>query len=118
VDVDEQRRAVEEAADFLREILVDGEKPAKEVIREAKKAGISETTLKRARKGVVHPHKAKVLGGKRGEAPWVWTLVEGQEAHDPSQTSNDLLYPSEKEPKNQEFTDKIKEVHVATFNGI
>jgi hypothetical protein len=67
--VEEERNPVEEAQDFLRDILADGEKPAKEVLSEARKAGISEATLKRARTGLVRSYNAQVVGGKRGEVP-------------------------------------------------
>jgi hypothetical protein len=114
--MEEERSAVEEAADFLREFLSDGEKPAKEVISEAKKSGISETTLKRARAGRVRSRKAQVVGGKRGEAPWVWSLKEDQDTLEPSQRSNDLLYLSETAPINQQLPDTFKEGHMTFFN--
>jgi AAA domain len=111
--VDEERSAVEEAADFLCDFLAEGEKPAKEVVREAKKAGISEITLKRARKGRVHARKAQVAGEEKGKAPWVWSLKED---HDP-QRPDDPLYSSRKTLKNQELPGEIKEDHMTLFNG-
>ncbi len=116
--VDEERSAVEEAQNFLQDILAAGEKPAKEVRREAKKAGISEATLKRARVGLVRSHKAHVVGGKRGEAPWVWALIQGdQGGDDTSLASNELLYTLEKSPQIQSFALDDKEAHMSAFNA-
>jgi hypothetical protein len=83
--MDEERSAVEEAEDLLRETLADGEKPAKVVFREAKRAGVSERTLRRAKKGLVKVRKAQVPGQARGTGPWMWSLVaekSGQAAQD------------------------------------
>jgi RecA-family ATPase len=50
---DEERNALREAEDFLRELLGDGSKPeAKAVIRLAKEAGIAEKPLRRAAKRI------------------------------------------------------------------
>jgi hypothetical protein len=116
--VEDERIAVEEARGFLQDILADGEKPAKEVFSEAKKAGISEATLKRARAGLVRSHKADVTGGKRGEAPWVWTLVQGDQGGDDHALAVDeLLYRSVESVQNQSIALGNKEAHVSAFNG-
>jgi hypothetical protein len=116
--VDEERSAVEEAQNFLQDILAEGEKPAKEVLREARKAGISEATLKRARMGLVRSHKAHVVGGKRGEAPWMWTLIQGDQGGDDTSLASDkLLYRLEKSPQTQSFALDDKEAHMSAFNG-
>ena len=63
--------AGDEAAAFLRELLADGPLPARKVFEEAKKAGIGEITLRRAkaREGVV-AHKV----GFQGAAQWLWSI--------------------------------------------
>ncbi len=66
----EERAAGDEAAAFLRELLADGPLPARKVFEEAKKAGIGEITLRRAkaRVGVV----AQKVGFQNG-AQWLWS---------------------------------------------
>jgi hypothetical protein len=61
-----------EAEEFIRHELRDGARPAKEVSRVARQAGIAERTLRRARKRLgIKPRK----GGM--EAGWEWALPEG-----------------------------------------
>ncbi|GAG35008.1 unnamed protein product, partial [marine sediment metagenome] len=67
---DPQERS--EATDWLREALTDSPRPAKELFVEAKKDGISEGTLKRAKRELdVKAEKPSWQGG------WVWRLPEG-----------------------------------------
>ena len=69
---DPQERS--EAADWLRNALAEGPQPAKELFAEAKKNGIREGTLKRAKK------ELGVKAEKSGwESPWVWRLPEGEQ---------------------------------------
>jgi hypothetical protein len=67
-NADEPSR-LEEACDFLRERLADGPVPAGELLAMAVTSGISEITLRRAKKAVGVRH-AKL--GMRG--PWAWLL--------------------------------------------
>jgi putative DNA primase/helicase len=61
--------ALREAKDFLRETLAAGPRAAKDVEQEAKAAGITAATLRRARKALkVDAHKDGFQG------PWTWTL--------------------------------------------
>jgi RecA-family ATPase len=67
----EDRDAGSDAAGFLREALREGERPAEDVLREARKAGVAEATLKRAKKRV------GVLVRKEGfgsAGRWLWSL--------------------------------------------
>lgn len=73
---DEQRSARDEAVEWLREALADGPVAAKELQRQAKDAGLSWTTIKRA-KG-----QAGAVSKRDGFAPdsgWRWSL--DQEDH-------------------------------------
>jgi hypothetical protein len=115
--MDEERSATEEAIDFLRDILADGEKPAKDVIREAKRAGISEITLRRAKAGIVHPHKAHTVGGKRGEGPWVWTLLDDQASSLPPQRNDDHVEHIEERQINQCVPTDFLDGHVSIMNN-
>jgi AAA domain/Domain of unknown function (DUF3854) len=63
---EDERSAVDEAKDFLRDFLGNGPQTAKVVAREARKAGISEITLRRAKAGIVRLLKVSVAGGERG----------------------------------------------------
>lgn len=67
---EEERSALDEAVDFLREELADGQRrPAGDLFKEARKVGISDRTLQRARKRLgIETAKA---GFGRG---WEWWL--------------------------------------------
>jgi hypothetical protein len=79
---EDERSTVEEAAYFLRNTLEDGPVPTKEVKREARKAGISDATLRRAK------DRLGVRAGKRGghfgsnEQCWVWFLPRPEDAQE------------------------------------
>ncbi|MBI5197931.1 MAG: AAA family ATPase [Nitrospirae bacterium] len=71
----EERSALDEAQDFLRDLLSDGPVEVKEIQKQIRGAGIAERTLHRAK---------KVLGvhaRKQGYKPsvWVWFLEDGQD---------------------------------------
>jgi hypothetical protein len=70
----EERSALSEAQEFLREALSDGPQPAAEVRQEADSAGIAKRTLDRARQslGVVAEREGEA--GKRGGGKWLWRL--------------------------------------------
>jgi hypothetical protein len=68
----EERGALAEARAFLEDYLLEGPKPAGEIIEAGKEAGISSTTLKRA-KGVL-----RVRSFKRS-AQWLWAAAASEE---------------------------------------
>jgi hypothetical protein len=72
----EERSALSEAQEFLREVLADGLVLAKDAQEEARGAGIAERTLKRARSslGVVAQRKGEL--GQQGGGRWYWRLPE------------------------------------------
>jgi hypothetical protein len=79
----EDTSARQDAAQFLKQVLADGELPAKQVLSEAREYGISEITLRRAAKEL-HVDIAR-LGerGKKGGGQWVWRLPpEGKDLDD------------------------------------
>jgi len=68
----EEVGAVEEAEDFLREILAGGPVPVNEIHDAARAQGIALTTLKRAKK------QLRIGSDKKGmKAGWVWFIPEG-----------------------------------------
>ena len=68
----DERTERDDAADFLRELLLGGVRvPAAQVFKEAKAAGISERTLKRAKRDLgIKPEKEGF--GDRGRWMWFW----------------------------------------------
>jgi hypothetical protein len=77
---EDERSAVEEAEEFLRDYLSDGARqPAAEIYKEAAKLRIADTTLKRARRklGV----KTEKAGFNRG---WEWWLASTKSSTSPS----------------------------------
>lgn len=64
--------ALEEAVEFLKEVLACGSKPASEIKDEAVEQGVSESTLNRAKRKL--KIKANREGGSKGQ--WVWCLPE------------------------------------------
>jgi hypothetical protein len=67
----EERSQREEAATWLREALADGPRPAKEILKEARRNGFTEVTLQRAKRDL-RMQSVKTGFGKTGE--WCWTL--------------------------------------------
>jgi hypothetical protein len=67
LDEPEERTERDEAADWLLAFLADGAKPAEDVLRAAKKNGIAEKTLRRARpRRAWNPRRRRTLmGGSR-----------------------------------------------------
>lgn len=70
----EERTALDEAMDVLRDVLADGPLQAKDVQRAARDAGISEITLRRAKSklGVTATREGFGSAGR-----WVWSLSIG-----------------------------------------
>jgi hypothetical protein len=84
---DEERSELDEAIAFLEQALHDGPRKVKELFREANDAGISESTLKRAKRkrGVECRRRQEGFGGAKGY--WEWCLPsqsaqEGQPSKD------------------------------------
>ena len=64
-----------EAVEFLRELLMNGPIPAAQVKEEAEDAGITDITLRRAKKGLgVLAYRENAAGEKRGSGRWMWKL--------------------------------------------
>lgn len=72
---EQERAAVDEAKDFLRDYLADGPQGARDVQHAARQAVISEATLRRAKVALgVKPQKVG-RPGTRGQR-WLWALPE------------------------------------------
>jgi len=65
----EEKSALEDANEFLREALLNGAVDSKEVLKQAREAGIAERTLHRAKKVMcVVSKKAEFKSG------WLWVM--------------------------------------------
>ncbi|MBM3273581.1 MAG: AAA family ATPase, partial [Candidatus Sericytochromatia bacterium] len=99
---EDDRSAVEEAEEFLREVLAGGvEVDVREVLREAKKAGHSERTLQRARRNMGLKPRPIYKDGKKGAEKWVLSLSTqfgglNEEASNGADTpsNTDSVYPA------------------------
>jgi hypothetical protein len=74
----EERSALKEACDFLREQLADGEVPGSDIHKRAREAAISERTLERAKRRVGVSHRKQFGTGR-----FVWFLPAPAGATDP-----------------------------------
>lgn len=85
--------ARDDAKEFLLEALADGPRPAKELFREAREAGVSEITLRRAAKTLgITRRRVSQRGGNRGGGWWEWALppsAGGTEAVDQDDRDQD-----------------------------
>jgi hypothetical protein len=83
----EERSALEEAKDFLKEALKDGPRGAKAVTEEAREAEISGMTLKRARQAL------GVTSKKQSDGSWSWRFPEGKGIEGARVPGSDRLDP-------------------------
>ncbi|MFC1933274.1 AAA family ATPase [Chloroflexota bacterium] len=77
-DTGEGKSARDEAADFLRDELRDGPVEAAQVWRDAREAGLSEITVKRAKAilGIITRRQGET--GKRGGGKFTWELPDSE----------------------------------------
>jgi hypothetical protein len=75
---EDQRSAIEAAEEFLREVLAGGPVPQKELKADAEGAGLSWTTVRRAkdRLGVIVKRESE---GASGAGRWLWSLQGAQD---------------------------------------
>ncbi len=83
----EERSALEDAKDFLRDLLASGAVEARDIQREAKQAGISDMTLRRARQSLSVSVKKEGYQGK-----WVWILKDVQDSPKVFTKNNEHLW--------------------------
>lgn len=75
-DTDEGKSAVDDAMGFLKEKLAEGPVDAPVVLRDARNAGLSERTVRRAKAKLGVVAKRQGDPGKRGGGKWKWELVD------------------------------------------
>jgi hypothetical protein len=109
---EEERSAVEEAEEFLRgELPADGSRRlAEEILRDARKLGISEPTLRRARRrlGV----ESEKTGFTRG---WEWWLPEGVK---PEEGESANPHSSTKAPEGVTHSDVTPSMNTEDVNDL
>lgn len=84
------RVAGTEAIEFLREALSAGPRPSKEVMTEAKKLGITEYKLRKAKEALgIEPYKEGGEFGGKG-AKWIWELPDAQDVEVVNPSTQDV----------------------------
>jgi ferredoxin-thioredoxin reductase catalytic subunit len=79
----EEKSEKQDAVEFLREVLRDGEKLAKDIQIEARQVGISDATLRRAKSSLnVQSRKDSSQNGK-----WFWRIEDAQISGEQAQNS-------------------------------
>jgi hypothetical protein len=71
---EEHSDARSEAVEFLSDVLAGGPIPASEILADGENAGISEKTLRRAKKHLGVDAYREGEAGKRGAGRWLWKL--------------------------------------------
>jgi putative DNA primase/helicase len=94
---DDERSMLEEAVDFLTELLADGPVPQKIAAKEADDAGISAATLRRAKR------RLGVKSDKQSAGEWVWVMKQGahEDAHVSQREHVEPLEPLEHLPSSE-----------------
>lgn len=84
---DDERTERDDAAEWLADLLAHGPRPARDVERDARDAGYSIATVRRAKAVLGVVSRKPAFGG-----PWVWTLP-AQDAHPPKMLTEDAHTP-------------------------
>jgi hypothetical protein len=109
-DSDEDRSALDEAKDFLRDLLKKGARLATEVQKQANQVGISYATLRRAKTGlkIVARKRSGFFSKDKESQQWCWML--------PAEDAQD---PAEDDQKDEhEHLQQSSEKNTRKFNGV
>ena len=88
---DSERSALDEGRDFLGQILEDGPMAADKIQKQARKAGLSDITVRRAKKALgVRANSERTPDGRRVSG-WVWSLPDTLDAQPPLEVGNEHL---------------------------
>ncbi len=114
----EEKSEKQDAIGFLRETLKAGQKTSAEVFRAAKKIGISERTLNRAKAalGIRSVKRGGTFGGEQG---WFWEFPIAEDAQENAEgCQRDKVgnLPSYRVNKSIYINDLAEGCHVATFS--
>jgi hypothetical protein len=73
---EEDTSALDQAREFLRELLQDGAKLYDEVVEAMKQSGLTMATVRRAKPlAGVKSRRREVAGTPSKDWPWEWTLI-------------------------------------------
>lgn len=112
----EEKSAVEEAADWLRDALEDGPMPSKVLIKEAKASGIAEITLRRAKERLgVRALRQSAAGQGRGRGEWVW-ILDSQDDDVSKGTPDDHLDHLDQTPTGTDFPGTVQDDPMITLD--
>ena len=79
-DTEEAQSALDQAREFLREVLREGPLPVEDVLEAAKQAGVKRRTLDRAKdKEGVKARRVPCAGVPNKKWPWEWTYPAGKD---------------------------------------
>ncbi|MCW5935035.1 MAG: AAA family ATPase [Fimbriimonadia bacterium] len=97
----EEGTSMSEAIEFLESILADGGRPSKEILIEAKKLGISKSTLERAKR------RLKIESQKGGmKGTWLWGLPLSDDDETEKGSSKILKIPEDTQIQNVTIFDE------------
>lgn len=71
---DEEKGALDEAKEWLKNYLADGPKSSRDVLKNAREAGFSEATIRRGKTGLNIRVEKSGLKGVRGGGNWQWSI--------------------------------------------
>lgn len=109
-----ERSALTEAVEFLRVALADGPREVDEVRAEARRAGISEQTLRRARERVGLRAKREGLPGMRQQ--FTWALPDDVQTLPDDVQINDLEHHRASAASKDSYSNNLPDdVHVLKF---
>jgi hypothetical protein len=117
-ETSEEKSEKQDAMDFLREALKVGQKTSVVIFSEAKKIGISEATLKRA-KAALGIKSVKRGGTFGGDNSWFWelpTTEDAQENAEGAQINNVEHLQSNKTSKGNYINNLAEDAHVSAFS--
>jgi RecA-family ATPase len=116
-ETSEEKSEKHDAISFLRDALRDGEKTSVAVFSDAKKIGISDATLRRAKS--VLGIKSVKRGGTFGDGQsWFWQLPIAEDAHETAegaQRNRGEHLPSKRVYNYNNNNNLAEDAHVSTF---
>lgn len=113
----EERSALEEAKDFLRDVLANGAVPARGIQKQADQAGISYATLRRAKTAlkVIARKQEGFFSKDKKSQQWCWMLPPSE----PQPAAEDAQDPAEDAQKHEhEHLQQSSEKNTRNFNGV
>jgi len=111
-----EKSALQEAIEFLTSHFSDGPQPAEEILKQAKKVGISESTLERARFKIgVRSHRVNSEGQSRGKGSWMWNLAT-EEPNDSIPPPDEALEQTPETPHSEGLPPNIQDPQMKPLN--